>query len=145
MPRFVPKTKTFSMPDLVGRFPPQGLPPDGYVITFSAIDGYYYPKPTSKLQILSTPVSSPYTATVEDVVLVQNHSGTFVVNLPVGPPAGTMMVIKDFAGAAALNPINVTSAANIDGTSPYVISVNFGSVRVVYSGTTWSILDKIAT
>jgi hypothetical protein len=143
MPRFTPKTKAFTMPDLVDRFGlPFGNPPDGYVVTYSAVDGYYYPKPTSKLQIISAPVSSPYNATVEDVVLVQTHAGTFTVNLPVGPPQGTKMYIKDFAGVATVNPINVVSGANIDGTGTYSISINYGAVELVYSGTTWSILSK---
>jgi hypothetical protein len=142
MPRFTPKTKVFQMPDLVDRFPTQGLPPDGYVVTFSATDGYYYPKPTSKLQILSAPVSSPYNATVEDVVLVQTHSGTFIVNLPVAPPLGTRMWVKDFAGVAGANQINVVSGANIDGTGTYSITANYGSVGVVYTGTTWTIITK---
>lgn len=141
MPRFTPRTKTFVMPDLTDRFT-GGNPPDGYVITYSGLDGYYYPKPTSKLLIISSPASSPYNATVEDVVEVQSHAGTFTVNLPVGPTAGTTMYVKDFAGVAAVNPINVVSAANIDGAGTYTINTNYGCVRVTYSGTTWSILSK---
>lgn len=121
------------------------IPPDGYVITYSAVDGYYIPKPTSKLLIISSPVTSPYNATVEDVVEVQSHAGTFTVNLPVTPPAGTTMYIKDFAGLAATNNINVVSAANIDGAGSYTINTNYGSIRVIFSGGgggTWSILSK---
>ncbi len=127
-------TKTFTGSILV--------PPDGYVLTYSTTDGYYVPKATSKLQIISNPVSSPYNVTTEDTVLVQTHGGTFTVNLPVAPPVGYHVFVKDFAGVAAGNPINVVSGANIDGTSPYVINVNFGSVHVVFNGSTWSILSK---
>lgn len=118
-------------------------PPDGYVLTYSGTDGYYVPKPISKLLVTSSPIASPYNVTTEEAVLVQTHVGTFTVNLPVASPPGTSIVIKDFAGVASANPINVVSAANIDGTSPYVINVNYGAIRVVFNGTTWSVLSKI--
>lgn len=117
-------------------------PPDGYVITYSAGDGYYIPKPTSKLLIISSPTVSPYSVTVEDTVLVQNHVGAFTINLPVLPPAGYNVYIKDFAGVAAANPISVVAAALIDGATPYVINVNYGTVRLLFNGATWSILSK---
>lgn len=142
MPRFIPRDKTFVMPELNDRFPPAGSPPDGYVITYSAIDGYYFPKATSKLLTFSSPGTSPHTIVAEDTVLVQNHAGTFTVNLPIAPTAGFNVIIKDFAGVALANPINVVAAALIDGVSPYVINVNYGSVRVMYNGSTWSIIGK---
>lgn len=142
MPRYTPRTRNFTMPELVDRFPPQGAPPDGYVVTFSAIDGYYYPKPTSKLQTISSPSSSPYTITVEDVVLVQTHTGVFTVNLPVAPQAGYTVYVKDFAGVATTHNISVVSGENIDGAGNYLISTNYGSARFIYNGSTWSILSK---
>lgn len=117
-------------------------PPDGYVVTYSATDGYYIPKPTSKLLIISSPSSTPYTITLEDAVLVQTHSGTFVINLPTSPPGGTSVYIKDYAGVSGTNPINIVSAALIDGVSPYVMNINYSSIRLVYNGITWSILEK---
>lgn len=142
MPRFTPKTKTFTMPDVTDRFPTTGNPPDGYVITFSALDGYYYPKPTSKLQTFTSPTTSPYNVGAEDVVLVQTHVGTFTVNLPASPAAGTMVFIKDAAGVALTNNISVVSAALIDGATPYTINTGYGCVKVIFDGTTWSVLSK---
>lgn len=142
MPRNTPKTKTFTMPEIIDRFPPAGNPPDGYVITYSASDGYYYPKSTSKLLIISSPITTPYTIALEDVVLVQSHSGTFTVNLPTSPQAGFNVIVKDFAGVAGANPINVVSVALIDGLTSYVINVNYGVARFIFNGTTWSIIGK---
>ena len=142
MPKFIPRTKNFVMPELIDRFPPVGNPPDGYVITYSSSDGYYYPQATSKRQINSSPSSSPYNVGSEDVVLVQSHVGTFTVNLPIAPAIGTHLYIKDFAGVAAANVINVASGANIDGGSPYAINTNYGCIHVVFNGATWSILSK---
>jgi len=142
MPRFTPKTKNFVMPDLTDRFS-GGNPPDGYVITYSAIDGYYYPKPTAKTLAFSTaPAVGPYTITTEEVVLVPTHAGTYTVNLPVGPTAGTAIYVKDAAGVAGSNNISIASAANIDGSGTYIINTNYGSVRLMYNGTTWSVLAK---
>lgn len=142
MPRFTSRNKTFVLPELNDRFPPTGNPPDGYIITYSAIDGYYLPKATSKLLAFSNPSTSPYTIVTEDTVLVQNHAGTFTVNLPISPTAGFNVIIKDFAGVALANPINVVAAALIDGVSPFVINTNYGAVRVIYNGSTWSIIGK---
>lgn len=118
------------------------VPPDGYVLTYSVNDGYYIPKIISKQLVFSSPTSSPYNVGLEEAVLVQSHSGVFTVNLPVAPIPGTTIYVKDFAGVAAGNVINVASGANIDGASPYVINTNFGAVRVIFNGSTWSILTK---
>jgi len=142
MPRHTPRTKTFVMPEITDRFP-AGNPPDGYVVTFSGTDGYYYPRPTSKLLLLGVPsAGGPHTITTEDLVLVPSHSGTYIVNLPVAPPIGFHVFVKDFAGVALANPINVVAAANIDGTSPYIINVNYGGAHFVFNGATWSIISK---
>lgn len=137
-----PRTKTLVMPDMSDRFPPNGNPPDGYVLTYQAADGYYIARVPPKLLALSSPVSSPHTVTTEDTVLVQTHAGTFTVNLPIAPLPGTSIYIKDFAGVATLNQINVATTALVDGANPYIINNNFGSIRVVYNGTTWSVLSK---
>lgn len=142
MPTNTPRTKTFVIPNMSDRYPPLGNPPDGYVITYQASDGYYIARPPIKILSFSSPTISPYTVTVEDVVLVQTHAGTFTVNLPTGSIPGTTVFIKDFAGVAAANVINVVAAALIDGTTPYIINTNYGQVRVIYNGVTWSILSK---
>ncbi len=143
-----PRTKTFTVPDMADRFPsssPPGLPPDGYVIVFNAADGYYVAGPSTRLKIISSPGTSPYSIAppFEDVVNVQTHAGTFIVNLPTSPLVGTNFFIKDFAGVAALNPINITTAQLVDGANPYQISNNYGCVHVVFNGTTWSVIAKV--
>jgi hypothetical protein len=147
MPTNKPQTRTFVMPDMADRFPsstPPGLPPDGYVIVFSATDGYYVAGPSTRLQIISSPGTSPYNAgsIIEDVINVQTHAGTFIVNLPTNPLVGTNYFIKDFAGVAALNPINITTTQLVDGSNPYQIANNYGAIHVVFNGTTWSVISK---
>ncbi len=147
MTRYTPRTKTFTIPDMVDRFPgslPPGNPPDGYVITFSASDGYYIAKPPSKLLVVSNVASTPYsisTSFPEDVVLV-SHAGAFTVNLPTSPFTGTVIYIKDFTGNASAFNITVSATQLIDGGATYTISTNFGTVRTVFTGGTWAILSK---
>lgn len=133
MPRYTPKTKHFVMPDLIDRFGlPFGNPPDGYVVTFSGIDGYYYPKPTSKLQTLTSPGISPYTILTEDVVLVQTHAGTFTVNLP---PYTTIAVASN-GQALPQATINVASTTGFPTSGTIRVTTNTGVQTVTYSGTT---------
>jgi len=148
MPTNKPQTKTFVIPDQADRFPsstPPGLPPDGYVITFSATDGYYIAKPSTRLLILSFPGAgaSPYSVVNEDVVEVPSHSGTYQVALPISPLPGTQVYIKDAGGVANTNPINITTTQLVDTQNPYQITNNFGCIKVVFTGTTWSVISKV--
>lgn len=135
-------SKTLTTPDMTDRFPPAGNPPDGYVITYSAADGYYLARPSPRILTIATAPGTPYNVGIEDVVLVPVHAGIFTVNLPISPLVGTTVRIKDFAGVAAANNINVATAQLIDTVNPYVINTNFGTVMVTFTGSTWSILSK---
>jgi hypothetical protein len=135
-------SKTLTLPDMSDRYPPVGNPPDGYVVTFSASDGYYIARPQTRLLTMVTAPSTPYSVGTEDVTLVPTHSGLFTVNLPTSPLAGTSIHVKDFAGVAASNNINVATAQLIDGQNPYVINTNYGAIRAVFTGSTWTILTK---
>lgn len=118
-------------------------PPDGYVLTYSNIDGYYVGKPLPQpLLSIASPNTSPFNATTQEAVLVQSHTGVFTVNLPVSPTAGKIIYIKDFGGVAAVHNISVVSGQLIDGAGNYTINTNFGCVKVLFDGTTWSILTK---
>lgn len=147
MSRYTPRTRTFTIPDMVDRYPssiPPGNPPDGYVITYSGIDGYYIALPPSRLQIINNIVTSPYTiseTSPDDVILV-THGGTFTVNLPTAPLTGTSIFIKDFSGNASAFNITINAPGFIDGAGSYTINTNYGAIRTVFTGTTWVILTK---
>jgi hypothetical protein len=147
MTTYTPKTFTLVLPDLTTAFPPNGNPPDGYVLTFDGTNLWFFPRPPPRIKMITTPSTSPYTVNVEDVVEVQNHSGTFTVNLPAAPLVGTTYFIKDAGGVAGTSPINVTPAGgqSIDGVSPsYVINNNFGCIQIVFNGSnSWSVLSKM--
>lgn len=120
-------------------------PPDGYVLTYRTTDGYWSGQPLpnpGQIMSLSSPGASPYNVGIEDVVPVPTHSGTYIVNLPATPQIGRTIVIKDAAGVSALNPINIAATPLIDGAATYVLNVNYGSVRVIFNGTTYLIIDN---
>lgn len=137
-------SKTLSLPDMTDRFGVGGNPPDGYLLTFSAVDGYYVARPVIDLLHTAVVNTSPYNVTDPDVdiVAVQNPGGVFTVNLPVSPQLGTTLFVKDFTGNAATNNINVVSAAGIDGSGTQTISTNRGAMHVAFTGSTWLILSK---
>ena len=78
-------------------------------------------------------------ATTDYIVEVDKTSGAAtVVNLPATPATGLTYVIKDGKGDAATNPITITpNAGNIDGSSTYVININYGSATISYDATKW--------
>jgi hypothetical protein len=138
-----PITRTLSLPDMTVRYPPAGNPPDGYILTFSASDGYYIAKPQTRLLITNTVAVTPYNMSVspEDVTLV-SHSAIFTVNLPTSPLAGTQVFVKDFSGNASTFNITINAPQQIDGSATYVISTNFGAIHTTFTGATWVILSK---
>ena len=139
------RSNTLIIPDMSqDKFPPNGNPPDGYVIAFSAVDGYYVARPSTRLLIQTNPTVAPagsYNYLTEDAALI-THSGTGTINLPTSPPAGTVARIKDFSGNCATQNLTVSSAQLIDGAATYVINTNFGEVTVVFTGATWWIMAK---
>ncbi len=143
MATITPRTFTLVIPDMTDRYPPGGNPPDGYVITFSAGDGYYIARPSPRILNIATAPSTPYNVGTEDVVLVPNHVGLFTVNVPFSPLVGTTIRIKDSAGVAAANNINIATTQLIDGANPYVINTNYGAIMITFTGSTWAVLSKV--
>jgi hypothetical protein len=145
MATITPITRTLTLPDMTLRYPPVGSPPDGYVLTYVASDGYYIAKPQTRLLIINTVSSTPYnmSSSPEDLTLV-SHAAAFVVNLPTSPLVGTTVFIKDFTGNAVTFNITINGGGGqlIDGAASYAINTNYGCVKVTFTGSAWSILDK---
>ena len=85
---------------------------------------------------------SPYTTLITDDVIAVASSGGAITIVPLGSPVtGTRYTIKDSTGNAAANNITVTpSGKNIDGAASFLITVNYGSITIVYSGTQWLVI-----
>lgn len=97
---------------------------------------------TSSGRVVKTtvPGAYPYTTLISDFVVLVDTSSARTINLVATPVTGTTYIIKDNVGTAAANNITITPAAGtIDGVASAVISTNWGSINVVYQGTSWRI------
>lgn len=87
-------------------------------------------------------ITANYQVVESDYMLAcDSIAAPFTVTLPAVPQIGDQYVIKDATGNAGANNITVDGGAiNIDGALTYVLSVNYASITVVYTGPTWSII-----
>jgi len=85
-----------------------------------------------------------YAVTTSDrFVLINKASGSATqVTLPAAVATGRMLTIKDAKGDCAVNNITLVPSGTdrIDGATNLVISVNFSSMDLVYSGSSWAIV-----
>jgi hypothetical protein len=92
------------------------------------------------------------TETSSDYILINSNdtyllcstvSNSYTLYLPSSPINGTEIIIKD-AGNAGTNNVTVNgNGVNIDGSSTYVISSNYGMITLMYSNSQWFIVSKI--
>ncbi|SRR5216684_4830763 len=90
------------------------------------------------------PSSWPYSLNVaSDCFVSVDSSAARTVKLPnTANTTGIIYIIKDRVGSAATNNISVTTVGGtvtIDGVTTYTISTNYGSVSVIWNGTTYEI------
>lgn len=80
-----------------------------------------------------------------DVVIINKVSGAATgVNMDATMNyVGSEIIVKDGKGDANSNNITITpgDSKTIDGATPYVISTNYGQVRLIYNGTEWNKLN----
>ena len=87
-----------------------------------------------------------YQAAVNDSIIIGTAANTtaWAVLTPLTPPIGRTLTVKDGIGAAATHNITVGGGGgpNIDGSSAYTLTNNYGWVTIVWNGTVW---NKVAT
>jgi hypothetical protein len=93
-------------------------------------------------QTVVTPVSYPYSAAADEIILVDTSSAR-TINLPT-PTSSGRITIKDAVGSANTN--NITIARNgsesIEGVAAnYVIQGDWVSITLVSNGTDWYIIN----
>jgi hypothetical protein len=90
-----------------------------------------------------TTANSPYTATATDnYISTDSSAGTITILLPNAPTTFRRFIIKDRAGQATANHINITTiggAVTIDNNTTYILAGNFGSVELLYNGATYEV------
>jgi hypothetical protein len=82
---------------------------------------------------------SPFTATLADYYLAVAVPIPASIILPISP-TGTVFVIKDIEGDAAINPITITASTTIDGAASAIINSPYGSITLVFNGVEWNIV-----
>lgn len=84
------------------------------------------------------------TVTVADQYVGVNFAGACAIALNAGSTfnVGQRITFKDESGAAATNNITLTANGTdkIDGASTAVINQNYGSLKLLWTGSTWSIV-----
>lgn len=87
-------------------------------------------------------ITTTYTldTTSTDSTILCNHAAAFTITLTT-VPAGREINIKDITGQATSRPITISAgAATIDGQTTYVLSQNYGAIKLVSNGTNWFVL-----
>lgn len=70
--------------------------------------------------------------------LCDSNAGIMTATMPLNPQAGDYYTIKDVGGHAATNPITVAgNSHNIENATTIVITVNYGFVNLIFTGTKW--------
>ena len=87
--------------------------------------------------------TSPYTVTLTDqFISCDPTAGTITINLPNAPLTFREIIIKDRTGQASVNNISVTTlggAVTIDGQTTYTLAGNFGSIQLLFNGTSYEV------
>lgn len=111
------------------------------IIICNGSDYEVYAAVTQNVKSISN-ANSPYTVLSTDNIIATNSTlGAITINLPVSPLLGDTYQIKDSVGQAATNNINIIgNGHNIDGAASFVISTNYSSITIAFTGTVWSIL-----
>ncbi len=90
-----------------------------------------------------TVTASSYTIDTSepDYFILCNRSGAIILTLPT-PTAGRSLVIKDISGAAHINNITINPhvAETIDGSSSFVLNLDYGSIGIQSDGTNWWVI-----
>jgi hypothetical protein len=97
---------------------------------------------TTGRQRAVNPQTSNYNILVtDDVIAVGSLSGTITIYMPSTPNNGDAYDIKDTLGSAATYNITIDgNGNNIDGVSTYVMTINYQSATLVWTGANWSLL-----
>lgn len=86
---------------------------------------------------------SPYTVvSTDEYISCDPSGGTISILLPNAPTTYREFVIKDRTGSASTSNISVTTvggAVTIDGQTTYTIAGNYGSISLLFNGTSYEV------
>lgn len=86
---------------------------------------------------------SPYTVLTTDYYMSCDVSGgVLTIRMPNAPTTGKVFIVKDSGGDAATSNITVTTVGGvvtIDGSTSYVMNVDYQSAQFVFNGTSYEV------
>jgi len=88
------------------------------------------------------PSAYPYTVLSTDYFISVDSSSARTINLPNAPNTRKTYVIKDRVGSAGANNITITTpggAVLIDAAAIYTLNSNYGSISVIFNGTSYEV------
>jgi hypothetical protein len=91
---------------------------------------------------LTNVTSTPYVVLSTDEYLSVNMSTVKTIQLPDSPSTGRFFAIKDRTGQATSNNMTITTVGGvveIDGSTTYVINQDYGSVLLMFNGTSYEV------
>ncbi len=91
----------------------------------------------------TVPGAYPYTVLITDYIVHVDTSAARTINLPDGPTAGQVFIIKDTTGTANTFNISLTTVSNlvtIDGATTQTMSSNWAAMAVVFDGTSYKVI-----
>lgn len=94
---------------------------------------------------LNIVTTTPYTIqTTDEVVFVNVPAQASIVLPTIAAGKNTAFYIKDYSGAANINPIIITAtgAATINGESFAILNVNYSHIQVIWDGIDWQTLTN---
>ena len=97
------------------------------------------PAGTPGLVPVTIVTTAPYVALLTDYLIDVNVPALASVSLPVSP-TGTVFIIKDISGVAAINNITITATTTIDGAPNALINTDYGSITMIFNGIEWNIV-----
>lgn len=95
----------------------------------------------SSLTVTSTS-ATPYSASANEVVLMDATAGAKTVNLPAAATAGSggILYVKKVDTSTNTVTVDGNAAETIDGSLTYVITTPYDSIQLVSDGSNWSII-----
>lgn len=118
-----------------------GSSQDGYVLTWDNVDGYWAAKQNRPLQNITTITANYLVVATDKVIAVGSISGPITVTLPSSASIGQIFIVKDEAGnASTFNIVINGNGHNIDGSSTITLAQNYGSISLVYFGSSWGVI-----
>lgn len=104
--------------------------------------GTYAPGTVSVTPTVVSTTTTPLSASINQVILMNAAGGNKTVNLPAASVAGSggTVVVKKVDSSGNTVTIDGSGAETIDGAATFVLSVQYESVTLVCDGSNWSII-----